>query len=80
MLFLWLGLSIFLVIVLKGVCICVFNDYYGVHITDAFVFSTEWTRANQITKVCPGSNLCHLYATLAEDTAHSVFINAHTGL
>ena len=30
--------------------------------------------------MCPEGQLCHLYATLAEDTARSVFINAHTGI
>ena len=44
LLFLWLGASIFLIISLKGVCICVFNAYYGWHVRDDFVFSTEWMR------------------------------------
>ena len=77
---LWLGASIFLVIVGKGVCICVFNDNYGIKINKDFVFSTQWSRCQEIEKVCADGKLCHIYATLGEDTAHSVFINAHTGI
>lgn len=77
---LWLAISILSVIALKGVCICVFNSNYGYRIKDEFMFSTQWLRSQQIDKVCEKEKLCHIYATLPEDTAHSVFINLHTGL
>lgn len=48
MIFLWIGISVFAVIALKGVCICVFNNKYGTKIDRDFVFSTEFTRSLQI--------------------------------
>ena len=80
LLILWVGASITSVLLLKGVCVCVFNENYGVKIHQDFVFSTEFTRSQQIEQVCKPGQLCHLYATLTEETSTSVIINAHTGL
>lgn len=52
MLTLWLAVAIIAVIMLKGVCICVFNDNYGVRIQQDFFISTQFTRSQQIKKVC----------------------------
>lgn len=40
MLIVWTIVSVFAVIALKGVCICVFNEKYGTKIQKDFVFST----------------------------------------
>lgn len=48
LLVLWIGASITSVLLLKGVCICVFNDNYGIKINKVFVFSTEFTRSQHI--------------------------------
>jgi hypothetical protein len=44
MLILWLGLSTFLVIATKGVCVCYFNDQIGFKIGKDMRISTEFTR------------------------------------
>lgn len=79
MLVLWTIISILGVVMLKGVCICVFNEKYGTKVNKDFSFSTEFTRMLQIDKVCQDGKVCHMYATLAENAAESVFINVHTG-
>ena len=41
--------------------------------------STDFTRLLALDKVCPDSQVCHLYATVPEQTSTEVFFNAHTG-
>jgi hypothetical protein len=33
-----------------------------------------------IEQICPENSICHVYATLPEETATSVFINVHSGI
>ena len=80
MILIWLGISIFSVIALRQVCICVFNDKYGIQVNKDFFFSTELSRSYHIPQVCENREVCHIYATLAEDTSTSVFINVQTGI
>lgn len=48
MLLLWLGLSIFGVIALRGACMCIYNPNYGYNVRSAEMFSTEFTRSLEI--------------------------------
>lgn len=79
MLFLWLGLCIFGVIALKGVCMCIYNPNYGYNVRSAEMFSTEFTRSLSIDKVCQNGKIRHIYATLPENGSQEVFINVHAG-
>lgn len=79
MLFVWVLASTTLVITLKGVCVCLYNSKYGAKFTRDVDWSTEFSRALTIDKICKDGEVCHLYATLAENASDSVFINVHTG-
>lgn len=79
MLFIWVLASTFLVISLKGVCVCLYNSKYGAKFTRDVDWSTEFSRALTIDKICKDGEVCHLYATLPENSSDSVFINVHTG-
>ncbi len=49
-LLLWLGVSVFTVVTLKGACLCYYNDNYGFTVGNDMgpFLSTEWTRTNAI--------------------------------
>jgi hypothetical protein len=66
------------VIMTRRACLCAYNDRYGVTVTQDFQLSTEFTRASR-GKICKDNSICHVYATLPEDTDTSVFINIQTG-
>ena len=53
------------------------NDTYAII---GHEISTRLIRQWQLPTMCPPGPPCHVYATLAEDTATSVFINAQTSL
>ncbi|CAD8062504.1 unnamed protein product [Paramecium sonneborni] len=72
--------SIFLPLAFQKGCLCVYNKAYGIETLLDLQFSTEWTRSNWLPdQVCPKGILCHIYATLSEDTSKEVFINVHAG-
>jgi hypothetical protein len=79
LLVLWLAVSVFLVVATKGVCVCFYNNKYGFKIDDDVEISSEFTRLNSISTICPDSTICHLYATVPEDASTAVFFNAHAG-
>lgn len=72
--------SIFLPLAFQKGCLCVYNKAYGVDTFLDLQFSTKWTRSNWLPdEVCPKGTLCHIYATLPEETSKEVFINVHSG-
>jgi|JI6StandDraft_1071083.scaffolds.fasta_scaffold02838_14 hypothetical protein len=78
LLFAWLGLSILGVIMMRRACLCAFNDRYGATVQTDFRLSTQFTRSSR-GKICKDGAICHIYATLPEDTDTSVFFNIQTG-
>jgi hypothetical protein len=76
----WLAASVFLVVLTKGGCVCFYNHKYGISIDDDVQVSTEFTRLNSLGVPCPEGQICHLYATVPEDTSTSVFFNVHAGV
>lgn len=80
LLLIWLGLCIFGVIALKGICICIFNNKYGKKIQGDWLFSTEFIRGIELSQICPDDEICHVYATLPEDSSSSFFLNVHSGI
>lgn len=40
MLLIWVGFSVFFIITTKGVCVCDFNEKYGVKVQDDLKLST----------------------------------------
>lgn len=78
MLLVWLGLSVLGVALTSRACLCVFNDRYGVTVQKNYQLSTQFTRASR-GKICKDGAICHVYATLPEDTDTSVFLNIQTG-
>lgn len=61
-----------------GMCVTFFNTSYG--IGNSYIhFSSKFTRYLELNTVCPQGQICHIYATLPEDSSTSVFINVHTG-
>ena len=64
---------------LTGGCISFYEGYIGIKIKaiDLSV-STTLTRYFELDEACPPGPPCHIYATLPEDTATGVFINAQT--
>jgi hypothetical protein len=54
MLALWVVVSTLLVIGTKGACLCYYNDNYGFSVggENGPFMSTEWTRTNNIEKIC----------------------------
>ncbi|CAD8159556.1 unnamed protein product [Paramecium octaurelia] len=72
--------SIFLPLAFQKGCLCVYNKAYGVDTFLDLQFSSKWTRSNWLPdEVCPKGTLCHIYATLPEETSSEVFINVHSG-
>jgi len=59
-------------------CMNYFNANYGYNI-QGFGMSTRFTRYFTFDTVCQEGQICHLYATLPEDTETGVIINIHTG-
>jgi phage-related holin len=80
LLVLWLGTAVFLVVVSKGGCVCFYNHNYGISIDSDVELSTDFTRLNSIGTPCPEGDICHLYATVPEDTSTGVFFNVHAGI
>mmetsp|Transcript_39560 Transcript_39560/g.35346 ORF Transcript_39560/g.35346 Transcript_39560/m.35346 type:complete len:251 (+) Transcript_39560:225-977(+) len=78
-LFLILFMSLFVPYFFSEFCLAPHNAFNGLVIGNA-AFSTGLTRALSMDHLCPEGKACHIYATLPEDTAHSVFINAHTNM
>lgn len=58
-------------------CLNFSNQGYGTKF-DTFGLSTAFSRYFQIKTVCPSGQICHLYATLPEDSATSAILNVHT--
>lgn len=79
-LILWLCLSVFLVVATKGACVCYYNDKYGIPVDQDTKVSTDFTRLLSLNQVCGDQQICHLYATVAEDASTSVFFNVHAGM
>ncbi|KAL4450819.1 hypothetical protein ABPG74_011661 [Tetrahymena malaccensis] len=73
------AISIFPLIFFQDICVCSNKDS-GYLINDNMYLSTSFTRRISFKKACPEEELCHLYATLPENTHNSVFINIHTGI
>jgi len=61
-----------------GTCMNYFNEGYGTKI-QGLGMSTRLTRYFELDTVCPQGKICHLYATLPEDSATGVILNVHTG-
>lgn len=78
LLFIYAGLTVMGVLMSRRACLCVFNDRYGITINKDFRLSTQFTRSGK-GKICKDDQICHLYATLPEDTDTSVFFNIQTG-
>jgi len=72
-------ISIFLPTFLHGFCVSSFHEYVGPVFGEASI-STSILRWFQLNEFCPVGKPCHVYATLPEDTATSVIINAHTNV
>lgn len=66
------------VLMTQRACLCVFNDRYGVTMNKDFKLSTQFSRSSR-GKICQDGTICHMYATLPEDTDTSVFFNFQTG-
>lgn len=66
------------VIMTRRACLCVFNDRYGVTVNKDFQLSTQFTRSGR-GKICKDGAICHVFATLPEDSDTSVFFNIQTG-
>jgi hypothetical protein len=64
----------------KGACVCYYNSKYGIPIEKDVSISTDFTRLVTLDQVCGDQQICHLYATVAEDASTSVFFNAHAGM
>jgi len=79
-LFLGLALasSIALPIFTEGTCMNCFNEGYGQQMF-GLGMSTKMTRYFELGTVCKSGQICHLYATLPEDSATGVIVNVHTG-
>ena len=73
-------LCVFLVVATKGACVCYYNSKYGIPIDGDSRISTDFTRLVTLDQVCADQQICHLYATVAEDASTSVFFNAHAGM
>jgi len=69
--------DILLHLLFTGFCVSSYQDYVGPIFGTASLSST-FTRYFQLPEFCPPGPPCHVYATLPEDTATSVFINVHT--
>lgn len=76
----WLAAAVFLIVVSKGGCVCFYNHKYGISIDQDIEVSTDFTRLNSINTPCPEGDICHLYATVPEDTSTGVFFNVHAGI
>ena len=75
-----LFIAIFVPLVSSNLCICIYNTGYGIKLGSSAELSSEFSRRYWINdSYCPKTEICHLYATLPSDTAHSVFINIHAG-
>jgi len=59
-------------------CMNYFNADYGYHI-QGLGMSTRLTRYFTFDTVCQEGQICHLYATLPEETETGVIFNIHTG-
>jgi len=59
-------------------CMNYFNTGYGTKFSGLGI-STTLTRYFQIDTVCKSGQICHLYATLPEETSTNVILNLHTG-
>jgi len=59
-------------------CMNYFNEGYGTKI-QGLGMSTRLTRHFELDTVCPKGKICHLYATLPEDSSTGVILNVHTG-
>jgi hypothetical protein len=79
LLVLWLGICVFAVIATKGACLCYFTTGYGFRVEKDLSLSTDFTRLMTLNQTCEDLAICHLYATVPEDTSTSVFFNAHSG-
>mmetsp|Transcript_1813 Transcript_1813/g.1708 ORF Transcript_1813/g.1708 Transcript_1813/m.1708 type:complete len:171 (-) Transcript_1813:542-1054(-) len=62
---------------LMGICLGFFDTRIGI-IKGTLSISTSVSRFFDLKEACPPGPPCHVYATLPEDSATSVFINAHT--
>lgn len=65
-------------LVTMGMCLTYFNTGYGIGV-GTMHFSSKFGRYLELNTVCPQGQICHVYATLPEDSSSSVFINVHTG-
>jgi len=71
--------SLFMPVFFHNSCLSFYNNSIGYYNpTLGFVVNTQLSRYFQLPKACPVGPPCHLYATVPEDTASSVFINIHT--
>jgi len=55
-----------------------YNEGYG-SVFEGFGISTRFSRYYQLDTVCPAGQICHLYATLPEDSSKGVILNVQTG-
>jgi len=78
-LFLGCGLlySIAVPLMTADTCFSLFNEGYGSQFL-SFKISTRFSRYFTIDTVCPSGQICHLFATLPEDSATAVILNVHT--
>lgn len=69
--------DVFMHLLFTGFCVSSYQDYVG-PIFGTASLSSSFSRYFQLPEFCPPGPPCHIYATLPEDTARSVFINVHT--
>ena len=70
-------------LIFEGICICEYDSTFGYSVEgDVSYFSTKMIRKHHspAPHVCDPDSICHVYATLPEETYNSVFINVHVGI
>jgi len=78
--FFCLLLSVSIPILLDELCVCFFCDYGIPFSSSNSMISSRMMRKYTIPDACPPGPPCHVYTTLPEDGAKSIFINAHTSI
>jgi hypothetical protein len=73
-----LAYSIIVPLITQDTCMNFYNEGYG-SVFEGFGISTRFSRYYQLDTVCPAGQICHLYATLPEDSSKSVILNVQTG-
>jgi len=79
-LFIGFGLiySVTVPLITQDTCMNFYNEGYG-SVFEGFGLSTRFSRYYQLDTVCKAGEICHLYATLPEDSSKAVILTVQTG-